>query len=355
MTDNASPPDPRPRSGWADVAKGVCIILVVLWHVVTKHVQEVEWGSAAPVASSWAFVSAQFLPLRMPLFFLVSGLFAVRAVSAPDSSALWRRVTRLLLLYGLWLVIQTAALALLAPDFETARARSLLEFLANLTVNPTNLWYLQALAVYVLVARLVRRVPTAVVLGVAFLVSSIAGAGLLPDWGNFGQVIQNAFFFLLGLRGSARVTRAVAVGRGRHVVLAGAVFAVGVVVVGGLHVRGVFGVWPTLSLMAVAAGVGVCAILDRRVASVAAPLRWVGRRTLPIYVIHMIPLAVADRLLREWDVLPALPGAAVWEPVLLTIVVIAVSLGAHRLLVRVAHGVLFDPLVPAWRWSAEHR
>jgi uncharacterized membrane protein YcfT len=34
------------REGWADVAKGVCIILVVLWHVVTKHTQHLDWEDA---------------------------------------------------------------------------------------------------------------------------------------------------------------------------------------------------------------------------------------------------------------------------------------------------------------------
>jgi hypothetical protein len=40
----------RPRR-LADVAKRVCIILVVLWHVVTKHVQHIDWGRADGIAS----------------------------------------------------------------------------------------------------------------------------------------------------------------------------------------------------------------------------------------------------------------------------------------------------------------
>ena len=62
------------RVGWPDVAKGVCIILVVLWHVVTKHAIAV--AGAGPVTDAWATLNAQLLPLRMPLFFLISGMFA---------------------------------------------------------------------------------------------------------------------------------------------------------------------------------------------------------------------------------------------------------------------------------------
>ena len=71
-----------PRVGWPDTAKGICIILVVLWHVVTKHAIEV--AGAGPVTDAWVMLNAQLLPLRIPLFFLVSGVFAARAVLDPD-------------------------------------------------------------------------------------------------------------------------------------------------------------------------------------------------------------------------------------------------------------------------------
>src|SRR5690606_31772426 len=92
-----------------------------------------------------------------------------------------------------------------------------------------------------------------------------------------------------------------------------------------------FGVWTVLSMLAVTAGVGVCALIDRW-QLVAAPLRWIGQRTLPIYVIHMLPLALADRMLRGVDdwVFSG-PVLAVLEPLLVVAVVIAVSLGVHAL------------------------
>jgi uncharacterized membrane protein YcfT len=81
-------------------------------------------------------VSAQ-LPLRMPLFFLVSGLFATGAVCSPDRTTAVRRTVRLLGLYVLWVTIQTFALAV-APDLDTARAHNVTEFLAELPISPTN-------------------------------------------------------------------------------------------------------------------------------------------------------------------------------------------------------------------------
>lgn len=328
------------RVGWPDVAKGVCIILVVLWHVVTKHAIGVE--GAGPITGAWATLNAQLLPLRMPLFFLISGMFAGGAVNAPAGLSWRRRAGRLAGVYVIWVVIQTIVLAW-TPDFDTARAENGWQLLAQLTISPTNLWYLLALAVYLVIARLVRRVPTTVVLPVAFVIAAIAAAGLVPDLGNLWQLVQNMFFFLTGLRLRSSIERfAAASGPVRTLMLAGAyVAAVGAV--GILGMRQWPGVWPLLAMIAVAVGVAACALLDRRAGVIARPLRWIGQRTLPIYVIHMIPLALIDGALRGlgWITTPAVE--VVW-PVVLTAVVIASCLAADALLVRARLGRLFDPL-----------
>ena len=336
----------RGREGWPDVVKGICIILVVLWHVVVKHSSHLPWSDAAGIPQLWTLVSAQLLPLRMPLFFLVSGVFAAGVVFAPERARLGERALRLGLLYALWVVIQTFALAVAGPEFDTARATDLGGLLLNLTVSPTNLWYLLALALYLVVGRITCSVPTVALLPVAFAVSAVAAAGALPDWGNLWQVVQNVFFFLAGLRLRAQVRHLATRRPGwATAVVLGAAYAAGLVVVAALDAQQWLGVWTLLSMLAVAAGVSTCALIDRW-EPVAAPLRWVGRRTLPIYVIHMIPLALVDRMLRDVDgwVFSG-PVLAVIEPPVVVAVVIAASLGAHALLVRVGARALFDPLV----------
>lgn len=329
------------RVGWPDVAKGVCIILVVLWHVVTKHAIEVE--GAGPITDAWATLNAQLLPLRMPLFFLISGMFAASAVNAPAGVSWRRRAGRLAGVYVIWVVIQTFVLAW-TPDFDTARAENAWQLLAQLTISPTNLWYLLALAVYLLIARVVRHVPTAVVLPVAFVIAAVAAAGLIPDLGNLWQLVQNLFFFLAGLRLRSIIERfAAACGTLRTLMLGGA-YVAAVAAVGVLGMRQWPGVWPLLAIVAVAFGVAGCALLDRHAGVIARPLRWIGQRTLPIYVIHMIPLALIDGALRGlgWVATPAVE--VVW-PIVLTAVVIAICLAVHAALVRVGLGVLFDPTV----------
>lgn len=58
----------RERVAWADSAKGACILLVVLWHVVIKHYRRIDWHDAARIPGAWGTLGEQLLPLRMPLF-----------------------------------------------------------------------------------------------------------------------------------------------------------------------------------------------------------------------------------------------------------------------------------------------
>lgn len=342
---------PAPRVGWPDVAKGICILLVVLWHVVTKVAVGIP--GAGPVTDAWVMLNAQLLPLRIPLFFLVSGMFAARAVFAASGGSWRRRAGRLALLYLVWVLIQTIVLAL-TPEFDTARATSGWELLAQLTISPTNLWYLLALAVYLTVGRLTRGLPTAAVLSVAFVIAAVAGAGLLPDLGNLWQLVQNLFFFLVGLRLRAIVEHfASRSGVGVAVALA-AGYAGALTIVSVLGIRLVPGTWPLLCLVAVAFGVSLSVLLDRHVEIVARPLRWIGRRTLPIYVLHMMPLALIDAGLHAagWRTTPVLEAVG---PLLLTAVVVAICLGVHALLVRCGLAALFDPLQVTDRLTARIR
>lgn len=76
------------------------------------------------------------------------------------------------------------------PDFDTAHANDALDLLEQLTITPSSLWYLYALALYFVIALAVRRLPMALVLGVALALSIVASAGLLEIPGNRGGVYQ---------------------------------------------------------------------------------------------------------------------------------------------------------------------
>ena len=320
------------RTIWADAAKGGCILLVVLWHTVMKHYLRVDWRLPLPIPGAWGTLGELLLPLRMPLFFAISGYFAAGAVRRP-----WRvlgrtKVAKFGYLYALWLLVHTTALALV-PDFDTARASSALDLLEQLTITPTNLWYLLALAVYFALAKAVRRVPTALVLGPALLLSAIAAAGLVATPGNRGGLLQNLVFFLAGLRLRRHVERLAAAGW-RRTAAFGSAYTIITVLVLGLGAQRWFGVWPLVSAVAAMFGIAAAAQVAKwdRVGRALAAL---GRRTLPIYVIHMPVLALLHAA--TVDAMSAAGPRtqvvlAVVEPVVMTALVTAVCLGLHRAL-----------------------
>ncbi|MEV8376029.1 acyltransferase [Kribbella sp. NPDC056861] len=329
----------RGRIAWADVAKGICILLVVLWHVLMKHYLQIDWHIGGRARGLWGTLGEQLLPLRMPLFFAVSGFFAVRAVQRPWPVLLRTKVAKFYYLYALWLVVHTVVLSFV-PDFGTERANSPLKFLAQLTITPSNLWYLAALALYFVIAKAADRVPTAIVLGLAFLLSATASAGLLDVPGNRAGVYQNLVFFLVGLHGKRLIEDLAARASWRRLLLMGIPYAVLLAVIHVFDAKTWFGLWPVVSGVAIVLGVTAAGLVTRwhRLSDALAS---VGRRTLPIYVLHMPLLALTHAVLIG-PLSSASPTAqwivAIAEPVVLTAFVVTLCLLLYRFLPK----ALFD-------------
>lgn len=332
-----------PRAQWADIIKGYCIILVVLWHVIMKQYLQIDWHVPVPIPGAWGAFGEQFLPLRMPVFFTVSGMFAAAAAYRPWSVVRRSRLAKFYYLYVLWFAVHTTVLWFV-PDFETLAARTPLQVLEQLTITPTNLWYLFALAVYFLVAKVTRNVPTAVVLGAAFVLSSIAASGLLAAPGNRGQLYQNLFFFLAGLRLKSWVQQWAASAT-MPLLLIGVVGYFGVSgAMQAFHAERNFGVWPAVSILAVMVGVALAVQIERlkRPGELLAEL---GRKTLPIYVIHM-PLVALAHLTLQGPLsglgASAQLAVAALGPIVMTALIIAVCLSLEAGLRRIGAGWLFE-------------
>lgn len=323
----------KKRLDWADAAKGACIVLVVLWHVIMKHYLQIDWRVSSPLPGAWGQASELLLPLRMPLFFAISGFFGASAVRRP-----WRvlgrtRVAKFLYLYALWLCVHTALLSL-DPDFGTERAGSVLQFLAQLTITPSNLWYLQALALYFVVAKVTLRLPPWVMLAAAFALSSVAAAELVPTPGDRGGLYQNLVFFLVGLYGKSLVERVAELATWPRFVGFFVPYLAVLVAVEHFGAKTWFGLWPALSLVAVFLGV-LLASLVTRWKRLTDALTSIGRQTLPIYVMHMpllalLHLALVGPISRAGSAVQL--AMAALEPALLTAALVAICLVLYRFL-----------------------
>lgn len=282
---------PKPRSTWADVAKGVCILLVVLWHVIMKHYLQINWHLPVPIPGAWGTFGDTLLPLRMPVFFTISGMFAANAAQRPWNVVLKSRVAKFYYIYVLWFLVHTAILSLVVPDFDTLAAHSVWDILAQLTITPTNLWYMIALAVYFVISKWTLKLPTTALLIPALLLNAIASAGWLAAPGNRGQLYQNLLFFLIGLRFKPYVEKWARTVTLKMFLVGTAVYLVIMLAMRALGAKEWFGVWTVISLLAIVLGVAGAVQLER-FRSLSTRLAWLGQRTLPIYVMHMPILAL---------------------------------------------------------------
>jgi peptidoglycan/LPS O-acetylase OafA/YrhL len=111
----------------------------------------------------------------------------------------------------------------------------------------------------------------------------------------------------------------------------------------GLHAKHWPGVWATASVAAVVFGVTAASMAARRPALVH-PLAAIGRRTLPIYVMHMPLLA----LLHRFCFAPLAAhhsdqaAFAMVEPAVLTVLLAAICLTVHAGLRKAGVSWLFD-------------
>ncbi|WP_413316606.1 acyltransferase family protein [Agrococcus sp. 1P02AA] len=310
------------RLEWVDVAKGAAIILVVLFHA-TLFLGDVGLDSL------WRWANPLLETFRMPLFFFASGMFAGTSLSLPFAAMFRRRAWPLLWLYALWSTVFLLVVQVLPWAWADRPRPAIGDLLTLLLVPNASIWFIYALLLYSLVGWLLRPLPPWLQLAPAAVLSVLFGSGML----NTGvvawdKILTYCVFFLLA-RHFASVSERLRPGWWAWPALAAYVVA-GTASIA-LELTRVPGVQLVLSLGAIAAGILAAKTLARWRSF--DWLRWIGERTLPIYVLHYIPIFLAAALLAPLAGMLA-PVAALMPPMVALVAVLA-SLGVHRLLHRV--------------------
>lgn len=188
-------PHGKPRVDWVDAVKGLTIILVVVNHST--------YGTAAAlghVPYYFNLLCEWVLPFRMPLFFLVAGLFAQKALRAPLRSFVDGKILHFVYFYILWSAIQIGLKAALPHD--GGWSVSYLDFLI-IPLEPFGLmWFLYALAVFFAFMRLARDVRPIIVVALAL---ALYFADLHTGWTMPNELAHRFIFFVAGVYAAPHV------------------------------------------------------------------------------------------------------------------------------------------------------
>jgi uncharacterized membrane protein YcfT len=150
------------RVGWVDIAKGICIVFVVMLHSVLGV--EIAMGE-----EGWMHQVVSFArPFRMPDFFLISGLFLGLVIDRPWLRYVDRKVVHFAYFYVLWLTIQ---FAFKAPGMalEQGWTHALDTYLSAFVQPFGTLWFIYLLPLFFVLTRLVKTLPVWAVFAAAAL------------------------------------------------------------------------------------------------------------------------------------------------------------------------------------------
>ncbi|MCM2972549.1 acyltransferase family protein [Larsenimonas suaedae] len=342
MTLHTTASPPPARIAWIDAAKGACIFMVILWHVATGAFNEAIYNDL-PLDVYWTGLLTLFQPLRMPLFFVISGFLAHSAITRrPWGQSLTSRILMLGWLYILWasilLIYRTWLVGAFAPEQLEIAITGPIDYLAHLLLADNTIWYLYALVIYFTLCKALKAQPV-VLLGGLFLL--YLGADRLTDITNFSKLIGYGFFYAAGCFGKPWIERFYADVNVKR--LLGTLIVLPIVMLTGrqfdlfYHPVTQF----LMSCLMVSVSIDMLSLLLKRWS-----LGWfqaLGKQTLPVYVLHMLliyPMALAFSTLAVDTQQGTLLFASL--PLLLGFAVLGLSLGIYHVLNRGPMKALFD-------------
>lgn len=286
---------PKERLQWMDLARGLCILLVVILHgsVAVSAVGGIDVPKALDTFN-------RFLdPHRMPMLMFLSGMLLGKSLNKSAHDYVSGKMAQIY-----WPFLIFSLTVLLAED------RFTLGFVLKTPISsPTLLWYLWFICAYYLIALVIHRLSIPLL---PVIVASLLAAPFLPD---FMRMARFAYLFAFFLAGHAYVVNRHRIRLDGRIAVAALVAAAagGVVSVAGSSVK-----YDTMFVWAPAALVVVVLFLSDRYVPHQGfrPLEWIGRNSIVFYVAHFQVQVVLTKLLvsvgvREfWVVFPAILGAS---------------------------------------------
>ena len=332
------------RISWIDIARGICILMVVAMHS-TLGVER------ASEATGWmGHVVRWTMPFRIPDFFFISGFLAAGVAAMPRARFIDAKIVFFGYFYLLWLAINLALRIAVAPRGETD---AFFPELVTGLVDPFGmLWFIYILPLFYIVLRITGDGQRRLILATAAVLHIVAAAArdeaeavmasTLTGWMAFDSFSLFLIFFLLGAAGRNHVLGLVG-----HIQNHPRLAVVGLAVWGVLHTLALQAGFATMAGPSIVFGLaGALAIATAAV--LLAQLGWlgwlafVGRNSLAIYLAFSIPMALSRTFLIRYDIVKDVG----WQALVVTVIAVIMPLAMQA---AVASGPLrFLFIRPNW-------
>jgi|GEM_PF-897635 len=169
----AAPPTPRSRIAWIDHARGLSILMVVIGHVILG-MTSTGLLDDGPLLRIW---DARYYNIRMPFFFLLSGLFAERWVGRTTADFLRDKGATIVYPYFVWGILQISIQAAIAPI--TNGNMTIWHVIRLPVLSSGQFWFLQVLFYIMLGYFLLRKLG----LGpISCLMVALGGYAMQGEW-----------------------------------------------------------------------------------------------------------------------------------------------------------------------------
>jgi len=312
----------KKRLDWVDAAKGMSILLVALYHI-GLYLEHAAFSARFIVA-----INTLLLPIRMPVFFVASGIFARSAINKEWGIVARDRVAFYFYLFLVWSLIRFAFFGFVTPNTRNfSEGSDLLWLVKSFLIPETGAWFLWALGLFFLVTKALRGVNPRYVLVAAATVSMLGYSGSLGVAFTHENLFKYFFFFY----GACYCREALEQLQKTPVLstfLGGCLFALLSVIAYKSQSYWIDG--PALFISAIASVCAVstiCFLVQETV--VSRSFAYLGSHTLPIYVVHVMVVVscISIAIAAEW------PRSEFWTVVLCGLT-LALAIGVPLLVER---------------------
>lgn len=297
-------PNQANRVEWVDLAKGICILFVVMMHSVQGV--EAQMGQAGWMSAIVDFAQ----PFRIPAFFVIAGLFLSKTINQPWSQFIDRKIVHFAYFYVLWLTIQYVFKGP-AIAVESGVAAAIQAYLTGFVQPFGTLWFIYLLPIFFIAARLLVGLPVMIVfIGAAILeIAPIQTPSLIIN-----EFVARFVYFYAGYVFATHFF-AIAQWAKNHVMITMGLISGFLVINGALvltplhfdflpeaksHIPNIVGQYkaahfPIISIILGFAGTISMVALTGLMAGKALfnPLKWVGSHSIIIYLAFFLPMAIA--------------------------------------------------------------